>query len=117
MINWNSLLLVAAVAIGATVSVVAVFSLGMRFLTDARHIRSEGKRKRCGKARRNHLPHRRLRNVHTLLDGFDLRHLPDRALFPPRQVVNLKKALGQPVGGFFTGRIDLWLLQKRNTFC
>lgn len=49
MINWNSLLLVAAVAIGATVAVVAVFSLGMRFLTDARHIRSEGKKKDVAK--------------------------------------------------------------------
>lgn len=49
MINWNSLFLVAAVAIGATVSVVAVFSLGMRFLTDARHIRGEGKKKDAAK--------------------------------------------------------------------
>ncbi|BDS49451.1 hypothetical protein [Rhodoluna sp. KAS3] len=38
MIKWDSLLLVAGVAIGASVFITAAFSLGMRWLTNARHI-------------------------------------------------------------------------------
>ena len=38
MIKWENLLLVAAVAIGASVFITAAFSLGMRWLTNARHI-------------------------------------------------------------------------------
>lgn len=45
MINWNSLLLVASVAIGATVLIVSVFSLGVRLLTNARNIVENSKKK------------------------------------------------------------------------
>lgn len=38
MIKWDSLLLVAAVAIGASVLITAAFSLGLRWLTNARHL-------------------------------------------------------------------------------
>jgi hypothetical protein len=44
MIEWGSLLLVAAVAIGATTVLVSLFSLGMRWLTDARHLVSSSKK-------------------------------------------------------------------------
>lgn len=44
MINWNSLILVAAVAIGSSVGLVTVFSLGMRLLTNARNIQSHTKK-------------------------------------------------------------------------
>jgi hypothetical protein len=45
MINWSSLILVASVAIGATVGLVTVFSLGMRLLTNARNIQENTKKK------------------------------------------------------------------------
>jgi hypothetical protein len=45
MINWSSLILVASVAIGASVGLVTVFSLGMRLLTNARHIQENTKKK------------------------------------------------------------------------
>lgn len=45
MINWNSLILVASVAIGASVGLVTVFSLGMRLLTNARNIQDNTKKK------------------------------------------------------------------------
>lgn len=45
MINWNSLLLVASVAIGATVVIASVFSLGVRLLTNARNIMENTKKK------------------------------------------------------------------------
>ena len=45
MINWSSLILVAAVAIGASVGLVTVFSLGMRLLTNARNIQENTKKK------------------------------------------------------------------------
>ena len=45
MINWSSLLLVASVAIGASVGLVTVFSLGMRLLTNARNIQENTKKK------------------------------------------------------------------------
>jgi hypothetical protein len=45
MINWNSLLLVAAVAIGSSVGLTASFSLGMRLLTNARNIQAHTKKK------------------------------------------------------------------------
>lgn len=44
MINWNSLILVAVVAIGSSVGLVTVFSLGMRLLTNARNIQSNTKK-------------------------------------------------------------------------
>jgi hypothetical protein len=44
MIEWGSLLLVAAVAIGATTALVSMFSLGMRWLTNARHYVSSSKK-------------------------------------------------------------------------
>jgi hypothetical protein len=45
MINWSSLILVASVAIGATVGLVTVFSFGMRLLTNARNIQENTKKK------------------------------------------------------------------------
>ena len=45
MINWSSLILVASVAIGASVGLVTVFSLGMRLLTNARNIQENTKKK------------------------------------------------------------------------
>lgn len=45
MINWSSLILVASVAIGASVGLVTVFSLGMRLLTNARNIQDHTKKK------------------------------------------------------------------------
>ncbi len=45
MINWSSLILVASVAIGASVGLVTVFSLGMRLLTNARNIQDNTKKK------------------------------------------------------------------------
>jgi hypothetical protein len=45
MINWNNLLLVAAVAIGSSVGLTAVFSFGMRLLTNARNIQSNTKKR------------------------------------------------------------------------
>ena len=45
MINWSSLILVATVAIGASVGLVTVFSLGMRLLTNARNIQDNTKKK------------------------------------------------------------------------
>jgi membrane protein YqaA with SNARE-associated domain len=45
MINWNSLILVAVVAIGSSVGLVTVFSLGMRLLTNARNIKENTKKK------------------------------------------------------------------------
>ena len=47
MINWSSLILVAAVAIGASVGLVTVFSLGMRLLTNARNIQEHTKKKQA----------------------------------------------------------------------
>ncbi|MEY3677044.1 MAG: hypothetical protein RL351_271 [Actinomycetota bacterium] len=44
MINWNSLILVAAVAIGSSVGLVTVFSLGMRLLTNAKNIQETTKK-------------------------------------------------------------------------
>jgi predicted secreted protein len=44
MINWNNLILVATVAIGASVGLVTVFSLGMRLLTNARNIQENTKK-------------------------------------------------------------------------
>jgi len=38
MIEWNNLLLVAVVSVVASTFLVAVFSLGMRWLTNARHL-------------------------------------------------------------------------------
>lgn len=49
MINWSSLILVASVAIGATVGLVSVFSLGMRLLTNARNIQDNTKKKQGAK--------------------------------------------------------------------
>ncbi|MEY4423267.1 MAG: hypothetical protein RLZZ258_370 [Actinomycetota bacterium] len=45
MIDWNALLLVAAVAIGAATSVSLAFALGIRFLTNAKHIQENTKKK------------------------------------------------------------------------
>ena len=45
MINWSSLILVATVAIGSSVGLVTVFSLGMRLLTNARNILENTKKK------------------------------------------------------------------------
>ena len=45
MINWSSLILVASVAIGASVGLVTVFSLGMRLLTNAPNIQDNTKKK------------------------------------------------------------------------
>ena len=45
MINWSSLILVASVAIGASVGLVTVFSLGVRLLTNARNIQDNTKKK------------------------------------------------------------------------
>lgn len=45
MINWSSLILVASVAVGASVGLVTVFSLGMRLLTNARNIQENTKKK------------------------------------------------------------------------
>jgi hypothetical protein len=45
MINWNSLILVAAVAIGSSVGLVTVFSFGMRLLTNARNIQDNTKKR------------------------------------------------------------------------
>ncbi|AIC47170.1 hypothetical protein [Rhodoluna lacicola] len=45
MINWNSLILVAIVAIGSSVGLVTVFSLGMRLLTNAQNINQHTKKK------------------------------------------------------------------------
>ena len=45
MINWSSLILVASVAIGASVGLVTVFSLGMRLMTNARNIQENTKKK------------------------------------------------------------------------
>ncbi|MEO0061067.1 MAG: hypothetical protein RL343_685 [Actinomycetota bacterium] len=45
MINWSSLILVATVAIGSSVGLVTVFSLGMRLLTNARNIQENTKKK------------------------------------------------------------------------
>jgi hypothetical protein len=44
MINWNSLILVASVAIGSSIGLVAVFSFGMRLLTNAQNVQSHTKR-------------------------------------------------------------------------
>lgn len=44
MINWNSLILVASVAIGSSIGLVAVFSFGMRLLTNAQNIQSQTKK-------------------------------------------------------------------------
>lgn len=43
-INWSNLFAVAAVAIGATLLVVAFFSVGVRLLTDARLAQAKAKR-------------------------------------------------------------------------
>ena len=47
MINWSSLILVATVAIGASVGLVTVFSLGMRLLTNARNFQEHTKKKQA----------------------------------------------------------------------
>lgn len=44
MINWNSLFLVASVAIGSSIGLVAVFSFGMRLLTNAQNIQAQTKK-------------------------------------------------------------------------
>lgn len=44
MINWNSLILVASVSIGSSIGLVAVFSFGMRLLTNARNIQVQTKK-------------------------------------------------------------------------
>lgn len=44
MINWNSLILVASVAIGSSIGLVAVFSFGMRLLVNAQNIQSHTKK-------------------------------------------------------------------------
>lgn len=44
MINWESLILVASVAIGSTIGLVSVFSIGMRLLTNAQNIQSRTKK-------------------------------------------------------------------------
>ena len=49
MINWSSLILVATVAIGASVGLVTVFSFGMRLLTNARNIQENTKKKEGAK--------------------------------------------------------------------
>lgn len=43
-IDWNHLLLVGATAIGASVGVIVLFSLGIRLLTNAEHAKSASKK-------------------------------------------------------------------------
>jgi hypothetical protein len=45
MINWSSLILVATVAIGSSVGLVTVFSIGMRLLTNAQNIQQHTKKR------------------------------------------------------------------------
>lgn len=49
MIDWNALLLVAVVSIGAATSVSLAFSLGIRLLTNAKHIQENSKKKEGAK--------------------------------------------------------------------
>jgi cytochrome b561 len=51
MINWSSFLLVAAASIGFTLFIVAFFSLGVRLITNARHIMPAAKKGRASAAR------------------------------------------------------------------
>lgn len=44
MIDWNSLAIVAVVSIVATTLLVATFSLGMRWLTNAQHFAVDAKK-------------------------------------------------------------------------
>lgn len=43
-IDWNHLFLVAATAVGASVAVIVMFSLGIRLLTNAEHAKSASKK-------------------------------------------------------------------------
>ena len=51
MIDWNSLALVALVSILSTTALVAAFSLGMRWLTNAQHFSVNAKKGSSGATR------------------------------------------------------------------